>query len=126
VVSLDAGGEVEAAASVDVDGTGASVPDVPPWADRPTAGFPTVPVAVGLHPTWVAASPAPVVAPRRIDETSTVDAIGSAFADRPVTHSRATFGRMRRRVTHVAVDADAAERLQQTPTAGSSKTTERE
>jgi hypothetical protein len=30
---------------------------------------------------------------------------------------------MRRRVTHVAVDADADERLQQTPTAGSSKTT---
>jgi|GEM_PF-4871207 len=54
-------------------------------------------------------------------------ATGSAFADRPVTHSRATFGRMRRRATHVAaaVAAVAAvERLQRTATAGSTQTTE--
>jgi hypothetical protein len=90
------------------------------WANRPTAGFPTVPVAAGLHPTWLVASPEPVAAPREIARTSTVGATGSAFGP-PVTHSRATFGRMRRRATTIA-DSD---RPQRTPTTSSNaKTTE--
>lgn len=101
--------------------------EVPPWADRPTAGFPTVPVAVGLHPTWVAAPPEPVSAPRPIGETSTVgvtgnNVTGQSAVDLPVTHSRATFGRIRRLATH----AGASDRPQRTAKTSSAKTAEGE
>ena len=96
---------------------------LPPWADRPTAGFPTVPIAVGLHPIWVTALPEPVSAPRPIGATTTVGAAGNGIADLPVTHSRATFGRMRR----LATDAGpSSHRPQRTATTGSAKTTEGE
>jgi hypothetical protein len=116
----DASTDGSVSAGPEVEGVRTLTTDVPPWADRPTAGFPTVPVSAGLHPTWVAASREPAVAPREIVRTSTVGAAGSAFGP-PVTHSRATFGRMRRRATNLA-DSD---RPQQTPTTRSNaKTTE--
>jgi hypothetical protein len=101
--------------------------EVPPWADRPTAGFPTVPIAVGLHPTWVVAPPEAVSAPRPTGETSTVGVTGTGVteksaADLPVTHSRATFGRMRR----LAIHARARDRPQRTATKSGAKTTEGE
>ena len=115
------GGDLSPAA--DVGGIEAPESDVPPWADRPTAGFPTVPIAVGLHPTWVAAPPEPVSAARPIGTTSTVGGTGNSAADFPFTHSRATFGRMRRLATH----ASARDRPQRTATTSSStKTTEGE
>jgi hypothetical protein len=110
----DAGTDGSVNTGADVDGIGAPTPCVPPWADRPTAGFPTVPVAAGLHPIWVAASPDPVAAPRQIAGTSTVGATGNAFGP-PVTHSRATFGRMRRQAANPA----ASDRPQRTPTTSS-------
>jgi hypothetical protein len=57
-------------------------------------------------------------------ETSTVDATGSAFADRPVTHSRATFGRMRRCASHATADAADDERLQRIASAAGAEITE--
>jgi hypothetical protein len=92
--TADSDGDPRPAA--DVGGIEAPECEVPPWADRPTAGFPTVPVAVGLHPTWVAVPPEPASGPRPIGETSTVGVTGNSLADLSVTHSRATFGRMRR------------------------------
>ncbi len=108
----------------DVGGIVASESDAPRWADRPTAGFPTVPIAVGLQPTWVAAPREPVSAPRPIGAMSTVGVTGTGITgnstpDLPVTHSRATFGRMRRLATH----ASARDRPQRTATTSSSAKT---
>ena len=128
--------------AADVGGIEAPGSGMPPWADRPTAGFPTVPIAVGLHPTWVAASPAAVGAPRLLGESSTVGiagtgvagtrvtgtgvtgtgASGDSAAGLPVTHSRATFGRIRRLSTH----AGGSDRPQRTATTHSAKTIEGE
>jgi hypothetical protein len=129
-IAADSDGDVSPAA--DVGGIDAPESDAPPWTDRPTAGFPTVPIAAGLHPTWVAAAPEAVGAPRPIGQTSTVGVTGHSItgydvtrngvADLPVTHSRATFGRMRRLATHARV----SDRPQRTTTTSRAKTTEGE
>jgi hypothetical protein len=108
--------------TADVGGIDPPESGMPPRADRPTAGFPTVPIAVVLHPTWVAVPPERVSAPRPIGETSTVGVAGSSVADLPVTHSRATFGRIRRLSSH----AGAGERPQRTATTGSARAIEGE
>jgi hypothetical protein len=134
-LAAESDGDLSPAA--DVGRIDAPESDAPPWADRPTAGFPTVPIAVGLHPTWVAATPEAVGATRPIGQTSTVGVTGyritghsitgydvtrNGVADLPVTHSRATFGRMRRLATHARV----SDRPQRTATTSRAKTTEGE
>lgn len=119
--------EGDLSAAADVGRIEAGESGMPPWADRPTAGFPTVPIAVGLHPTWVVAPPETVSAPRPIGEMSTVGATGPGLTgksavDLSVTHSRATFGRIRRLATH-ARDHD---RPQRTAATSSAKTIEGE
>jgi hypothetical protein len=114
-------GDAEPVAAVG-DDRAADEPPIPMWADRPTAGYPTVPVATGLHPTWVTASEVPFGAGRPTDETSTVAVVDNVVAEGSLTHSRATFGRMRRRLNHNG----AADRPQQTATARSAKTTDGE
>jgi hypothetical protein len=115
------GGDAEPAVAPDDDRT-AHEPPMPMWADRPTAGYPTVPVATGLHPTWVTASEVPLAGIRPMDETSTVAVVDEMVADGSLTHSRATFGRMRRRSNHSGV-TDCPQR---TATACSTKTTDGE
>jgi hypothetical protein len=83
-------------------------------ADRPTAGYPTVPVTAGVRPTWVSTPPRPLGGPDSLAERATVpEGIG---VDPIATHSRATFGRMRRRFSQ----SGAVNRPQRTATTSSS------